>query len=322
MASGGHGVLYGIDTQGQLHWHLHTDPSGYASAFASGSGDVIGTGWDQFQAVVGGGEGILYGIRPDGALLWYRQATPLAGGSTFADGSGSVIGDHWNQFKSVVSIGGGVLYAITQQGELLWFRHRDPLGGSPSWDPASGTSIGTGFDTFDSVLADVRTCQLGDTPVPTHAPSLKYGLHPEASDALRAIGWDADHISQTIGNAPASAGTHAQDSTEDGEPYSAATDLSVRNISDADMPAFLEQLGRLGFAAFFRNPGHDGWPATEARHVHAVYVACEMKQSLKNQVRDWLAGKNGLASHTTYTFYQWSDEAKATVQSLYDAFSP
>src|ERR1044071_8110827 len=43
------------------------------------------------------------------------------------------------------------------------------------------------------------------------AAILKFGLHPRASDALRSIGVSASRIMQTIGNAPASAGTHAQD---------------------------------------------------------------------------------------------------------------
>jgi len=53
---------------------------------------------------------------------------------------------------------------------------------------------------------------------------LKYGLHPRASEALRSIGITASQIMQTIGNVAASAGTHAQDGTFEGHPYSAAPD--------------------------------------------------------------------------------------------------
>ncbi|HEX6837238.1 MAG TPA: hypothetical protein VF334_11730, partial [Polyangia bacterium] len=54
-------------------------------------------------------------------------------------------------------------------------------------------------------------------PVATpDAALLKWGLHPRASDALRSIGVSAARIMQTIGNAAASAGTHAQDGVVNG----------------------------------------------------------------------------------------------------------
>ena len=42
-----------------------------------------------------------------------------------------------------------------------------------------------------------------------------------------------------------------------------------------------------------------------------------MKLSLRNQVRDWHVGKNGLASHTTYTFKTWSSCWR---EGLWDAY--
>ncbi len=141
---------------------------------------------------------------------------------------------------------------------------------------------------------------------PSKAPYVKYGLHPRASDALASLNVTAGRISQTIGNAAASAGTHAQDGTAEGRPYSAATDLSVRGMTEAQVSAFVDRLTEVGFVAFYRNPGHDGWPASEARHIHAIWVAAPMKLILRNQVADWHVGKNGLASHTTYTFKTWS----------------
>lgn len=150
-----------------------------------------------------------------------------------------------------------------------------------------------------------------------HAVLLRSGLHPRASDALRAAGVTASRITQTIGNAAASAGTHAQDGTVNGAGYSAATDISVTGLSNAQIQNLLSRLAKVGFTAWFRFPGHDGWPASEARHIHAVYANSKMKASLRSQVRSWLVGRNGLASNTLYTFYKWSAADTAAVRGKF-----
>lgn len=158
--------------------------------------------------------------------------------------------------------------------------------------------------TADTCKSDPSAaCTLASPP---HAAQLTWGLHPDASDALRSIGVKASGISQTIGNAAASAGTHGQDGTADGLAYSAATDLRTVGKSEAEVHQFLDDLARVGFVAWYRKPGYDGWPSSEAPHIHAIWVGAKMKLSLRNQVRDFMQGKNGLASHTTYKFHTWS----------------
>ena len=68
-------------------------------------------------------------------------------------------------------------------------------------------------------------CSFFDVP---EAEYLTYGLHPDASDALVFLGITEDGVTQTIGNAPDSAGTHAQDGTADGYDYTTAVDLAHR----------------------------------------------------------------------------------------------
>lgn len=133
-----------------------------------------------------------------------------------------------------------------------------------------------------------------------HRGILKWGLSQEASDHLREVGIVGSQIMQTIGNAAASAGTHTQDGTDlYGNAYAAATDVSVRHpvrLSASGIKALLENLARHGFAAFYRNPGSDHWPAGQAEHIHAIYVGLRMKGMVQDQVHDWLNGRNGLAS--------------------------
>jgi hypothetical protein len=155
-------------------------------------------------------------------------------------------------------------------------------------------------------------------PPCAHNPTLLFhGLHPEASDRLRCSGISASQISQTIGYADASAGYHAPDGTVDGMQYTAAVDLRVTGMTATDIRALLTTLGRNGFAAWYRWPGHDGWPSTEAPHIHAVFAGIIMKSELRGQVRDYVANLNGLVSHTRYTFWAPTREIIDIITALF-----
>lgn len=154
-----------------------------------------------------------------------------------------------------------------------------------------------------------------------HKALLKSGLHPDASDRLRCIGISASEISQTIGNAPASAGYHAKDGTANGLPYTAAIDIRTVGRTESQIRALLSDLGQQGFAAWYRKPGSDGWPSSEAPHIHAVYAGCAMKVQLDGQVKDYHAGLNGLSSHTRYTFWVAPNAIRESVYKLWNKYN-
>lgn len=167
------------------------------------------------------------------------------------------------------------------------------------------------------------TCAPAPPPTPqlptcARRPLLHWGLHPDASDRLRCAGVPDARITQTIGSAAASAGTHAADGQVGGAPYSAATDISTRSLSTADIHGLLDRLANQGFAAWYRWPGHDGWPSSESPHIHAIYVGCAMKASLRSQVGAWLASRNGLVSNTVYGFHSWSAAQRALVRTVFE----
>jgi hypothetical protein len=164
-------------------------------------------------------------------------------------------------------------------------------------------------------MVDVEVTDTDPSETTVYAALLHYGLHPRASDALRAAGVSNWRIMQTIGNAPASAGTHARDGYVNGKPYSAATDISVSGLTSTQIANLLEKLAKGGFAAWYRHSGYDGWYGTN--HIHAVYANCLMKSSLRSQVRSWLAGRNGLVSNTIYHFHTWSATARAVVKAKF-----
>lgn len=184
------------------------------------------------------------------------------------------------------------------------------LAAAPPVDDASV------YDTDDvEPMVDVEVTDTDPDAPAVYAALLKWGLHPRASDGLRAAGVSAGRIMQTIGNAAASAGTHATDGYVNGHPYSAATDISVYGLSQTQIANLLERLAKVGFAAWYRHSGYDGWYGVN--HIHAVYANCLMKSSLRSQVRSWLAGRNGLVSNTIYHFHTFSAAAKATVKAKF-----
>ncbi|MDQ3369977.1 MAG: hypothetical protein M3680_31550 [Myxococcota bacterium] len=146
-------------------------------------------------------------------------------------------------------------------------------------------------------------------------PLLRAGLHPRASDGLRAAGVAAWRITQTVGNAPASAGVHQADGSVNGRPYTAAVDLSTRNLTTSQIHNLLERLAKVGFAAWYRKTGSDGWSGSN--HIHAVYANSMMKSALRSQVRSWLVGRNGLVSNTSYGFHAFSARARSVVQAKF-----
>ncbi len=146
-------------------------------------------------------------------------------------------------------------------------------------------------------------------------PLLAPGLHPRASDALRAVGVPASRITQTVGDAPDSAGVHLADGTVNGKAYTAAVDLSTSGMSEPQIHNLLEKLGKVGYAAWYRKTGVDGWNGP--KHIHGVYANCKMKEALRSQMRSWLVGRNGLQSNTLYRWHAFSTSAKATVQAKF-----
>lgn len=136
----------------------------------------------------------------------------------------------------------------------------------------------------------------------TSTDTRPYGLHPSAFAALVAAGIPITRVGQTIGSAPASAGTHAKDGEFQGHDYCAASDFHIRDLDTAGTRRLCDQLAAAGFLPYYRNPGVNGWPAGQARHIHAIWPGCPMKELLRAQVHDYLHDRNGLVSHADYAF--------------------
>ncbi len=155
---------------------------------------------------------------------------------------------------------------------------------------------------------------------------------PDAWEALVAACQSAkvplaeSRVVQTVGSAPASAGVHASDGhLEDGEPWCAATDISVHHPTElprAKIKALVSALWSRSFVAYYRRPGSDGWPPDDEEHIHVIWAGCHMKQALRNQVHAALALRNGLKSSGPYTFYIPTAAQQQGMRSAFLAHNP
>lgn len=153
-----------------------------------------------------------------------------------------------------------------------------------------------------------------------------YGMPPLMfADYVRACyqaGVNPRRVTQTIGRASASAGTHYRDGTlpENGirYDYCAALDLRSRDLSDHQRRLLLSKLASNGFAGWYRNRGS----FSSNRHFHVVYTRYHMKAALRAQVHDWMQGRTGLVGHARETFWQSTPAQKARLRAWFLKTNP
>lgn len=168
---------------------------------------------------------------------------------------------------------------------------------------------------------------MGKTPTVKPLPLCHSGMSSASSDAYRKSGYFGHvaivHTLDTPGNeVSASAGTHDKDGEENGLAYTSAIDFSVHHLTLDEIKKFLEDIAHFGYTGWFREPGQDGWPSSDAVHVHAIYVNQGCKIMLQEQVHDWFANKTGLVGHEIYKFWKPSQEAMNICRPLFLAHNP
>lgn len=150
-------------------------------------------------------------------------------------------------------------------------------------------------------------------------PAKPAGLHPEALGALKGLAL-GHRITQGINDAVERGNVHGSDGFINGKAYTAAADISVRCLSEAQIRTLLDRLADVGFAAWYRKDGQDGWNGPP--HIHAVFAGCRLKPVLHLQVEDWLRGGTGLSRNEAYKFWQPSRPAREKLRELYRPYFP
>jgi hypothetical protein len=124
-------------------------------------------------------------------------------------------------------------------------------------------------------------------------------LHPHTQRVFRQLGIEPQRVIQGLGIAPASAGIHGVDGYVGRRPYCAAFDLSVSDLTPQQTRDLLHRLRGVGFVCWWRVPGVS-FPVTTAYgieagpHIHGIDPFVPHKRRLELQIRDYVAGNNGI----------------------------
>jgi len=143
---GNDGVVYRIDSKGDLYWYKHL-------GFLSGSsqwlgGNKVGQGWQDSRLVFSGGPGIVYRVDNQGDLYWYRHLGYADGTARWS--AATKVGNGWSTARFAFSEGSGIIYLIDQKGDLYWYRHLGYRTGAASWTDRK--QVGNGWTAAASVL--------------------------------------------------------------------------------------------------------------------------------------------------------------------------
>ncbi|MEU4677887.1 N,N-dimethylformamidase beta subunit family domain-containing protein [Micromonospora sp. NPDC023737] len=144
VVGGGNGVIYGVRSDGSLIWYRHEGWATATTGWATGSGRVIGAGFNQFVNVFGGLDGSLYGLRADGTIRRYRYVCSNleTGEGSWIGGSGIQIGSGFAKYPRMAGFN-GYFYGITANGDVYAYRFNPAIG---TWINGSGTLL-SGFNS-------------------------------------------------------------------------------------------------------------------------------------------------------------------------------
>ena len=140
------------------------------------------------------------------------------------------------------------------------------------------------------------------------------GLIPPMEKSLNDISL-THRITQGFNSSVKASNYHGSDYELHGTSYSSAVDLSIRCLTDEHIKFLLGELASRGFAAWLRRNGEDGWRGQA--HIHAIWVLGKLKPQLDSQVKDWLAGRNGLVSDLPYEFWLPNSDQLLAIEAAY-----
>ena len=192
--SGGNGIIYAVNQQGQLLFYRDKNQDGTSNITGP---SIIGSGLQNMRPIFSGGNGTIYAVNEFNQLLFYRDKNqdgtgsisnssvigvqfenPFSGGNGIIydvnvwgllyfyrdqkqDGTGSLTGrvtlsqGGWGFMRFIFSDGNGTIYAINSEGQLLSSRD-EKQDGSGVVPPPSVIGQGTNFSAATMNLTDTK----------------------------------------------------------------------------------------------------------------------------------------------------------------------
>ncbi|MCP2303844.1 tachylectin-related carbohydrate-binding protein [Actinokineospora globicatena] len=153
------GRIYAVDAAGALRAYLWDNTS---QTWANAAGDVVATGWGQYDLITAAGAGVIYARKPTGQLIRFRYH---AESQRFVQRDKQV-DTGWDGFIRVFSPGADILYGVTEDGDLLWYRY---LEASDEWvgGDNQGVQVGSAWGNEVDTTAMSDACKLSPNPFPS-----------------------------------------------------------------------------------------------------------------------------------------------------------
>lgn len=146
-------ALYGIEASGQMRrYQIDTTTLLDEQPTVTQIGDVVGTGWQNFQDVHGTFDVVMYAFSNNGAVDWYREDDPARGPAGWRGPRRVRPARQRLQIGEVqrpVNGGGGTFYVVRSRFDRLPATRSLELTVHP--DPAGGTGI---FQSSHTIVAD------------------------------------------------------------------------------------------------------------------------------------------------------------------------
>ena len=96
------GVIYRVDSRGDLYWYRHTGSTDGSFNWSNGaSGVKVGNGWNDAASAFSGGDGVIYALKRDGNLYWYNHTGYASGAVTWSSPAGNQIGTGWGEMVRI-----------------------------------------------------------------------------------------------------------------------------------------------------------------------------------------------------------------------------
>jgi len=217
LLGAGNGVILSVEQNGDMRWRRYvgngeSDLQG-DTGWAANSGNLIGTGWNNFNQLVvqpgmGGNPIVIYGVLPNGDLVWHvytgQGENDPTGKKGWGANSGNRIGKGWQ--TSRLFFGGEVIFAIPPSGELRWYCYqgdgRADVSGATGWHPNSGNVIATNWGGYRNVFSGLHQNSSGEAIFAVDGSGNLYWFHyvgSGAADPTGHTGW-GENYGSCIGN--------------------------------------------------------------------------------------------------------------------------
>ncbi len=217
LLGAGNGVILSVEQNGDMRWRRYVgageDNERGDTGWAANSGNLIGTGWNNFNQIVvqpasGATPMVIYGVLPNGDLVWHSYAGQGENDPTGSKGwvinSGNRIGNGWQTTRLFCS--GDVIFGIPPSGELKWYSYQGvgdaDVTGATGWHPNSGNVIATNWGRYRNTFGGLSPGSAGHVLFAVDGAGYLYWFYyvgNGAADPTGQTGW-AKNYGNCIGN--------------------------------------------------------------------------------------------------------------------------